>query len=272
MRRRLLDHDRIARHQRREPGERIARRNRILRGRSGRPQPRGRHLALRDVRHHRQQPSQRLRERADDGVTDRSGCGFRRIIRDLPDRRSIVEQFALSFDMESKHRRADHDDQIGAAQCAGEPSRCCRKEAGEQRMQFRKARTARHRACPNGRARLLGHSDHRVDAAAAIDLGSDNEDRFFGGSDRRAEPNDRRRIGRKLRRDAADRWSGCGPRPIIRRDRHECRTAGMLHSGEEGLRDRRWNIFGARRFGAPFHIGLWKLCGVLGEEIGSHPQ
>src|SRR4051794_6122925 len=46
----------------------------------------------------------------------------------------------------------------------------------------------------------------------------------------------------------------------------------MLHGSEEGLRNRRWNIFGARRFGAPFHIRLWKLGGVLGKEIGSHPQ
>jgi hypothetical protein len=46
----------------------------------------------------------------------------------------------------------------------------------------------------------------------------------------------------------------------------------MLHGREESLRNRSWNIFGARRFRAPFHIRLWKLCGVLGEEIGSHPQ
>ena len=46
----------------------------------------------------------------------------------------------------------------------------------------------------------------------------------------------------------------------------------MLHRDMECLSDRRRHVLGPRWLRTPFHVGLRKLLGILGKEIGAKPK
>ena len=171
----------------------------------------------------------------------------------------------MAFDVKRKHRRADHDHEIMAAQARprAAPGEACRKPANcgcrsgkLQRAEngltqtaalvFSATRTIRSTACarstpgPTTRAGCLLAAN--AAASAFIAPASGPSSRLT------------------LRASIGCVWMG----PVVDRHRDKGRPAGRLHRHVIGARDRRRDVFGARRLDREFDIGPRKFRRALG--------
>ena len=197
------------------------------------------------LRQHLQQHRQRGLHRRDD-----AGAGGRHrrrigIVGDLENRGRAVEDRGMAFDMEGEHRRADHDDEVVAAQRIGKLARRGVQEAGELRMPFRERAARRERADPDCGLRFLRDLHHQIDRAGAVDAGADDEGRVLARGKRRDQRLHRVRVGADLAADLARGQGLRGMGPVVDRHRDEGRPAGRLHRRVIGARDRGRHVLGA---------------------------
>ena len=180
--------------------------------------------------------------------------------------RRAVEDRGVAFDVKGEHRRADHDDEVVAAQRFRELTGRGVQKARELRMRFRKAASRRKRADPDGGAGLLGEPHHQLDGLRAIDGGADHKRRLLAGRERLCQAPDGVGIGAQFARDAACRDGLRRLGPVVDRHRDESRPARRLHRHIIGTRDRSRHVFGARRFDCEFDIRPRKFGCAFGKQ------
>ena len=105
-----------------------------------------------------------------------------------------------------------------------------------------------------------------IPRAVAIDAGPDHEHRALTAIEPRGEGVDEGGIRKAEPADRSRRDQLAVALPVVHRNRHERRPAGLLHRHVVGAGNRGRHVLAARRLAAPLHVGLRQRRRVGGRE------